>query len=457
MKMSLRQYWNVLATYLRSQRLLVGALAVLLLGSVGIQLVIPQVLRTFIDAAQASSSGEELIRVALIFLGVAIVKYALNLGTTYVSEVVAWTATNAMRVDLASHCLRLDMSFHNIHTPGELIERIDGDVSKLSTFFTKLVIRSLTSLLMLVGVLVLLSFEDWRVGLAFTLFATVTLIILSSMRDIATPHLQAERQTSAELFGFLEERLAGTEDIRANGGNGYTLRCLFELIRRLWRADLTASLKIATLRTTIIFFFSISSILALVFGAYLFWAGAMTIGTVYLIFAYVQMLGDPIQRLALEAQNFQQASASLLRITELYHTRSHIHDGTRAHLPEGALAVVFHDVSFGYDKHVASRMSQVVDTGADVSSDTDHATNSVILRDISFQLRPRRGAGRTRPHRQRQDDDHTTAAATVRPDERRHPAGRHRYSRCSAGQICTAASASSRRRCSSSTPQCATT
>jgi len=48
--------------------------------------------------------------------------------------------------------------------------------------------------------------------------------------DTTSTHLQAERQASAEMFGFLEE-LSGTEDIRANGGNGYTLRRLFELIR----------------------------------------------------------------------------------------------------------------------------------------------------------------------------------------------------------------------------------
>ena len=42
----------------------------------------------------------------------------------YLGEHVGWTATNALRADLYQHCLKLDMSFHNQHAPGELIERI---------------------------------------------------------------------------------------------------------------------------------------------------------------------------------------------------------------------------------------------------------------------------------------------------------------------------------------------
>ena len=45
-------------------------------------------------------------------------------------ENVAWTATNALREEMARHCLNLDMSYHNNISPGELIERIDGDVAE---------------------------------------------------------------------------------------------------------------------------------------------------------------------------------------------------------------------------------------------------------------------------------------------------------------------------------------
>lgn len=350
MSMPLTQYWALLATRLQSQRFRVLVLAVLLLSSIGVQLIVPQVMRSFIDGVQAGASMQILIQIALLFLGVAILKYGLTLGANYASQLVGWTATNALRADLVRHCLELDMSFHNAHTPGELIERIDGDVSGLANFFSELVIRALGSSLLLLGVLVALYIENWRVGIAFTVFSALALIVIYSMRNIATAHMAAEREANADLYGFIEERLSGTEDIRANGGTAYTMRRLFEKMRTLWYHAMMAYIRIANLRTTILTLFSLGTLLALILGAYLFWAGTITIGTVYLFYAYVNMIKDPVEGLALETQNLQQASASILRISELTNTQSLLTEPTQGtQLPSnGPLGVTFEQVSFAY-------------------------------------------------------------------------------------------------------------
>ena len=62
------------------------------------------------------------------------------------------------------------MRFHNDHTPGELIERIDGDVTELATFFSQFALNLVSNGLLLIGILVALFLEDWRAGLAFTIY-----------------------------------------------------------------------------------------------------------------------------------------------------------------------------------------------------------------------------------------------------------------------------------------------
>jgi ABC-type multidrug transport system fused ATPase/permease subunit len=85
--------------------------------------------------------------------------------------------------------------------------------------------------LLLVGVLALLYREDRRVGLALTLFALFALFVLSRSRDFAVPAMTAERAASANLFGFLEERLGGMDDIRANGAGDHVMRGFFVVAR----------------------------------------------------------------------------------------------------------------------------------------------------------------------------------------------------------------------------------
>jgi len=135
MAFSVKGYWDVLVTYLRPHWRQSLLLLALLLAGIGLELANPQILRSFIDTATAGGALQTLMRTALLFLGVALATQFVSVAEAYVAENVGWAATNRLRADLTLHCLRLDPSFHNAHTPGELIERVDGDVSKPGTFF----------------------------------------------------------------------------------------------------------------------------------------------------------------------------------------------------------------------------------------------------------------------------------------------------------------------------------
>jgi len=395
MNIPLKQYWNLLVGYLRPQWSWVLLLALLLLGTIGLQLVNPQLMRSFIDTAQSGGASRTLVSLALLFIGVALIQQVLSVLATYVSENVGWTATNSLRADLAEHCLRLDMSFHNAHTPGEMIERVDGDVTALANFFSQFVIQVLGNALLLVGVLGLLFQVDWRVGLALTIFSLLSLFVLGRFRNIAVPHWAAERQASADLFGFLEERLSGTEDIRSNGAQAYVMRHFFRLMRELMNRSLKAALMINILLNTSILLLTLGNAIAFAVGAWLFQAQELTIGTVYIIFHYTNMLERPIRQIARQMEDLQKAGAGITRIRELFQLQSRIQDlpaglSSAPALPSGALAVKFQEVSFGYDDALAS-------------SDNGSETNDIVLAGVSFQLAPgavlgllgRTGSGKT--------------------------------------------------------------
>lgn len=270
MKIPLKAYWNLLITYLRPQWTHVMWLAVLLLSSIGLQLINPQIMRQFIDLARSDRPMDTLWQFALLFMGVALVQQVVSVWATYSGENVGWTATNALRADVARHCLYLDMSFHNTHTPGEMIERIDGDINALANFFSQFVIQVFGNALLLVGVLVLLFREDWQVGLALSVFALIALVALWRMRDLAAPHWEAEREASAEQFGFLEERMAGTEDIRSSGAKPYVMRRFYVLMRNLMKKTLKAVLMFNIMLNLTELLFALSNAVAFVLSAYLF-------------------------------------------------------------------------------------------------------------------------------------------------------------------------------------------
>lgn len=354
----LRRY-ELLSSYLRPQRLKVALLTVLLLSSIGLQLLSPQILRHFIDTATGAASNadalRELLRLGAIFIGVTLIAQLVTVGATYLSEQVGWTATNLLRGHLARHCLKLDMTFHNLRTPGELIERIDGDVSALSTFFSKFVIQVFGSGLLLIGVLVVLFNEDARVGAALALFTLVALVVLGRSRNMAVSSMREDREARARLASFLEERLAGLDDLRANGGGSYVMQRLYLTMRQLTTKGHAAAMMSARLWIITTGLFVLGYALALSIGAYLFNAGLISIGTVYLFFQYTTLLRRPLEQIADQLKEFQQASASISRVQELLSVEPTIVDGgatqppQQTALPSGPLSVEFERVTFGYD------------------------------------------------------------------------------------------------------------
>jgi ATP-binding cassette, subfamily B, bacterial len=198
-------------------------MVVLLLLGIGLQLLEPQLLRYFIDTATAKGALELLYRAGVGYLLLAVGIQLASAAATYLGADIGWTATNAVRQDLLDHTFDLDMSFHNERTAGEMIERIDGDATTLANVFAQFSVLIFNGVLMLLGILVVLWFEHVWIGLVLTLFTLLQFVVFYWTREFAVPASKLEREADAQLFGFIEERLAGLEDLRANGGGAYAM------------------------------------------------------------------------------------------------------------------------------------------------------------------------------------------------------------------------------------------
>lgn len=359
-----RGWGNILVRYLAPQRWLVVLLAVLLLTTIGLQLAGPQIIAAFIDGATNGAAVDVLLRLAILFIIIALANQGLTIWAVYVGQQVGWSATNRLREDLARHCLAQDIAFHTARTPGEFIERIDGDLTALSNFFSEFVIRLVGSALLLVGVVVILWIENPLVGGVLMLYTIIAGMVLHRVRRIAIHAGTQERQASANLFGFIEGRLAGSDDLRANGGGAYAVRRLHLTLRDLFRTGMRAWMLRSTIWMSTLTLFMVGYALVFALGAILFERHAITLGMVYLFFQYTQMLQSPLEEISRQMQDFQKAGSSLVRVQELFTIRPTIVDGTSARLPAGALSVDFANVTFAYNE-----------AGA-------------VLHDVSFTLAP---------------------------------------------------------------------
>ena len=359
MKLPFKAYWDLLSQHIRPQKGRFILLSGLLLASIGLRIYAPQIMRVFIDSALAGEALRTLTTTAMLFIGIALFQQVIAVSVTYLGENVAWTATNALRAELAWQALNLDMRFHNDHSPGELIERIDGDVTELATFFSQFALNLVSNGLLLIGILVALFLEDWRAGLAFTVFSFATIIVLGRLKDIAVPHQKARREAEAQLYGFVEEQLAGTEDIRSSGAVDYSIRELFRHQGIILSHNRKAHFKRWIIENAMGFALTTGTLLALTSGYWLFTAGMITIGTVYLFVHYINLLEEPFWAMTHEIESFQTIGACVERLTEFRNFKREVVDGSGVEIPSQPLALTFDDVTFSYNGNdaVLNRLS----------------------------------------------------------------------------------------------------
>jgi ATP-binding cassette subfamily B protein len=344
-----RAYIRLLFEYLRPLKGRVAFLSVVLAGALTFALVSPQLIRAFLDRAIGGAPSGELIPLALWFIALAIGQQALNVAATYLAEDIGWTATNRMRANLADHVLRLDMGFHKEHTPGELIERIDGDVTALSNFFSAFAIKLVGNSFLIGGILVLLWRENVWVGLGMSVFTAVSLGAMLRLQAWAVPLWKAVRARSAELFGFIGEQLEGTEDIKANGGDRYMIHKVTEIFRAWLPQQVMGRHGFSALWGMSILNWAFGVVLVFWLGSLFFGSGALTIGSVYLIFHYMEMTRHPMEEIRSQMEDFQKAGAGVARVGELFARTSVLDVGGSDPIPGGPLHVAFDAVTFAYD------------------------------------------------------------------------------------------------------------
>jgi ATP-binding cassette subfamily B protein len=104
-------------------------------------------------------------------------------------------------------------------------------------------------------------------------------------------------------------------------------------------------------------------------GASLFYSGAITIGTVYLVFRYALQVTGPMNRIMGQFQALQGGNSKSRAYRRAVSTRSAVEDGPGEDLNPGAVSIEFDNVSFGYDE------------------------DDLVLKDILFKLQPGRVLG----------------------------------------------------------------
>jgi ATP-binding cassette subfamily B protein len=344
--------WRALLALLRPDAVRWGLLGVLLGIGSALALGGPLVVRRIVDQARAGTTTAGVMRLAIAFLVIAVAAQAITVAVSWFATVTAWRTTNQIRLRLARHVLSLDHEFHRQHTPGELIQRVDGDVTSVSDFLGRVVPRAVGAALMMVGMVMVLSVVDWRLALGTAVYTVLSIAVVVRGRHRAVGESSDEMGSYARLYGGVEERLTAAEDLRANGAGPHAM----------WRfVEESADAMVSSVRRESAFLrmwwavqgsVAGGSVVALISSAILVERGLITVGTAFLLFQYVLLLSRPLEDVVDQLETVQKANGAMVRVIDLLAVEPSIvdlvSDADAVLPPPGPLSIYFDSVSFDY-------------------------------------------------------------------------------------------------------------
>jgi len=325
-----------------------GALGLLTGIGAALTVVGPLVVRAIVDRAVDGTDAATIRRLALLFLLIVLAAQVVAVLVARAATHTAWRTTNELRMRMARHVLGLDHEFHRGHTPGELIQRVDGDVTSVSDLLGRVLPKAVGSIILVGGMVAVVAAIDWRIGLGMLVYVVLAVAAVLVLRHRAVEESEDELGAYARLYGGIEERLNASEDLRANGAGSHAMwRFVEDSAGALDRSVRRESAFLGMwwgVQGAVVGGVAVS-VLA---GAILVSNGAITVGTAFLLFQYVLLIQRPLEEVVHELETVQKATGAMRRVLALMAVEPTVLDEGSVSPSAGAVSVVFEGVSFDY-------------------------------------------------------------------------------------------------------------
>jgi ATP-binding cassette, subfamily B, bacterial MsbA len=352
-------------------------------------------LEPLFDRVFAPGGSSELIWVGGAILALFLVRAMTSIIGRWLLARVNQRSAGAMQVDLVRHLLTLDASFYQDHSPGMLIERVQGD-TMAAQGASMLVIGGIgRDLVALLGLLVVAISIDpyWTMSA----FIGVPLLLLPAW--VLRRYLHRKAMQTREQAGLrvtrMDEIFHGIQAVKLNRMEDYQTGRFQRIIQTIIRAEEKTALARAAMPALVDVVTGIGFFAVLMLGGTEVAAGTRTTGEFMSFFTAMALTFQPIRRLSDLAGQWQVAEASLERVFTLFDTQT---SGTRpkvsrAHPAPGAPEIRFEDVRFTYpDRPVLNGLSFTAEAGKVTALvGSSGAGKSTVFQLISALIEPQSG------------------------------------------------------------------
>jgi ATP-binding cassette subfamily B protein len=336
--------------------------------------------------AGLNGTAADIVRIALIIAGLAVLDAAISLTTRWFSSRIGEGVIYDLRSRVFEHVQRMPVAFFTRTQTGALVSRLNNDVIGAQQAFTSTlsgVVSNVIGLVLTAGVMFTLSWQITLLSLVLVpLFVLPARRIGKRLQEITresyglNASMNATMTERFNVAGALLVKLFGRPSAEAEAfrGRAARVRDIGVLSAMYGRTFFTALTLVAALATALVYGL----------GGALAFSGSLSAGDVVALALLLSRLYGPLTALANVRVDIMSAMVSFDRVFEVLDLQPMIREAPDAvPVPAGDRSIEFDSVSFSYPS-----ASDVSLPSLEEVSLPEHGGPVDVLHDVSFRVEP---------------------------------------------------------------------
>lgn len=302
----------------------------------------------------------------VIFYGSSLL---LNLLQRFIMADVTQKISKSFREKIANKVNKLPFSYFDNTTFGDILSRVTNDVDTISQSLNQSVGSLLTSVVMLVGTVVMMIYNSGILTVTTILSSLVGFVIIIIIMKKSQKHFKAQQENLGDINGQIEEVYTGHNVIKAYNAGEMMIDEFEETNKKLytsaWKSQFLSGLMMPVMQ----FAGNFSYVMVCIVGGALAINGKISFGVIVAFMIYVRLFTNPLSDIAQSFNTLQRAAAAGERVFEFLNEKELEEENVTEKLDRAKGEVEFKDVRFGYnpDKIIIKDFSVKVNPGEKIA------------------------------------------------------------------------------------------
>ena len=273
----------------------------------------------------------------------------LNLLQRFIMADVTQKISKSFREEIAKKINRLPFSYFDNTTFGDILSRVTNDVDTISQSLNQSVGALLTSIVMLIGTVVMMIYNSGILTITTILSSLVGFVFITIIMKKSQKYFKEQQQNLGDINGQIEEVYTGHNVIKAYNAGERAVdefeQTNTKLYTSAWKSQFLSGLMMPIMQ----FAGNFSYVMVCIVGGALAINGKISFGVIVAFMIYVRLFTNPLSDIAQSFNTLQRAAAAGERVFEFLNEDELEEENVTEKLEKAKGEVEFKDVRFGYD------------------------------------------------------------------------------------------------------------